>query len=40
MVVIAATNRAEGDFDFGTIWSGSGFTHDLLSEAACHWMDG
>lgn len=35
MAVIVFTNRAE--FDFGEIWQGSGFAHDLLAEAACHW---
>jgi D-alanyl-D-alanine carboxypeptidase len=33
MVVIAFTNRAE--FDFGEIWKGEGFSHDLLAAAVC-----
>ena len=33
MVVIAFTNRAE--FEFGEIWQGSGFAHDLLDTAVC-----
>lgn len=37
LIVIAATNRAEGDFDFGYIWAGDSFIHDLLSQAACQW---
>lgn len=37
MAVIAFANRAEGDFDFGEIWQGAGFAHDILVEAACHW---
>ncbi len=37
MAVIAFTNRSEGEFDFGDIWQGEGFAHDILAEAACHW---
>jgi D-alanyl-D-alanine carboxypeptidase len=33
MVVIAFTNRSE--FEFGEIWQGSGFAHDLLDTAVC-----
>ena len=33
IVVIAATNR--GDFEFGELWSGSGFAFELLSRAVC-----
>lgn len=33
MVVIAFTNR--GEFEFGEIWQGSGFAHDLLDTAVC-----
>lgn len=33
MVVIAFTNR--GEFDFGEIWQGEGFSHDLLAAALC-----
>ena len=33
VVVIAFTNRSE--FEFGEIWQGSGFAHDLLSIAVC-----
>jgi D-alanyl-D-alanine carboxypeptidase len=33
VVVIAFTNR--DDFEFGEIWQGKGFAHDLLSAAAC-----
>lgn len=33
---IAAVAFVESpDFDFGEIWQGSGFSHDLLSEASC-----
>lgn len=31
--VIAFTNR--GDFDFGEIWQGKGFAHELVSAAVC-----
>jgi len=37
MTIIAFTNRAEGEFEFGDIWRGEGFAHDLLALAACHW---
>lgn len=37
MTLIAFTNRAEGEFDFGDIWRGEGFSYDLLALAACHW---
>lgn len=33
IAVVAFTDR--GEFDFGEIWQGSGFSHDLLSAAAC-----
>lgn len=33
MVLIAFTNRSE--FEFGEIWQGSGFAHDLLDTAVC-----
>jgi D-alanyl-D-alanine carboxypeptidase len=33
VAVIAFTNRSE--FDFGEVWQGSGFSHDLLAAAAC-----
>ena len=33
MAIIVFTNR--GDFDFGEIWQGKGFSYDLLSAAAC-----
>ena len=33
VVVIAFTNH--DDFEFGEIWQGKGFAHDLLSAAAC-----
>ncbi len=33
VVVIAFANRA--GFDFGEVWQGKGFSHDLLSAAAC-----
>lgn len=33
MSVIVFTNR--GDFDFGEIWTGQGFSHDLLSVVLC-----
>jgi D-alanyl-D-alanine carboxypeptidase len=33
VAVIAFTNR--DDFDFGEIWQGKGFSHELLSAAAC-----
>ncbi len=36
MAVIAFVNRSEAEFDFGDIWSGEGFAHDILAEAACH----
>lgn len=29
------TDRGEGDFDFGEVWTGSGFSHDMLSLAVC-----
>ncbi|MEW4448408.1 serine hydrolase domain-containing protein [Qipengyuania sp. JC766] len=29
------SDRGEGDFDFGEVWQGSGFSHDMLSLAAC-----
>ena len=29
------TDKAEGDFEFGEIWQGSGFSHDLLNFALC-----
>lgn len=32
-VVIAFTNRA--GYDFGEVWQGKGFSHDLLAAAAC-----
>ena len=31
--LIAFTNAA--DFDFGEVWQGQGFTHDLLAAALC-----
>jgi D-alanyl-D-alanine carboxypeptidase len=31
--VVAFTNR--GDFDFGEVWQGKGFSHELLSAAIC-----
>lgn len=33
MVVIAFTNR--DGFDFGEIWQGKGFSHDLIAKVAC-----
>lgn len=33
--MVAFTPRSEGDFAFGEIWTGQGFSHDLLSAAAC-----
>lgn len=35
VAVAAFTDKAEGDFDFGEIWQGSGFSHDLLNLALC-----
>ncbi|QLC25251.1 beta-lactamase family protein [Parasphingopyxis algicola] len=35
IVVIAFTNRSEGEFDFGQIWRGEGFAYDLLMRAVC-----
>ncbi|RDS77749.1 class A beta-lactamase-related serine hydrolase [Alteriqipengyuania lutimaris] len=29
------TDQGEGDFDFGEVWQGAGFSHDMLSLAAC-----
>jgi CubicO group peptidase (beta-lactamase class C family) len=37
MTVIAFVNRSEAEFPFGQVWRGTGFAHDLLAEAACHW---
>ena len=34
-IVAMATDRGEGDYDFGEIWTGSGLTHDMLSAVAC-----
>ncbi|WP_375398567.1 serine hydrolase domain-containing protein [uncultured Sphingomonas sp.] len=33
MSIVIFTNR--GDFDFGEVWQGKGFSYDLLSAAAC-----
>lgn len=33
--LVAFTPRSEGDFAFGEIWSGEGFSHDLLAATAC-----
>ena len=35
MVVIAITNRGAFDAGFGEPWQGAGFSHDLISAAAC-----
>lgn len=35
LAVVVFSDKAEGDFAFGEIWQGSGFSHDLLSLAAC-----
>lgn len=35
MVVIAFTNRGAFDAGFGEPWQGQGFSHDLISAAAC-----
>ena len=33
--LVMLTSRAEGTFDFGEVWQGRGFTHDLLAAALC-----
>ncbi len=33
--IVAFSDKAEGDFEFGEIWQGSGFSHDLLNAALC-----
>ncbi len=33
--VVAFTDKGESDFDFGEIWQGKGFSHDLLNAALC-----
>ncbi|NNC71975.1 MAG: beta-lactamase family protein [Sphingomonadaceae bacterium] len=40
MTVIAFINRSPAEFDFGQVWRGEGFAHDLLALAACDWEDG
>lgn len=35
LFLIAFTDRGEGDFDFGEIWTGKGLSHDLLQQVAC-----
>ena len=34
-ILVMATDRAEGTFDFGEIWTGSGLAHDALAAIAC-----
>jgi len=34
--IAMALATAQGDFDFGEIWTGSGIMHDVLSELACN----
>jgi D-alanyl-D-alanine carboxypeptidase len=34
-IVIVLSKKGEADFNFGEIWQGSGFSHDLLALAAC-----
>ena len=34
-ILIMATDRAEGTFDFGEVWQGTGLTHDALAAIAC-----
>ncbi len=33
--IVVFSEKSESDFDFGEIWQGSGFSHDLLSAALC-----
>jgi len=35
IVAIVFTNRSSDDFAIGEVWQGKGFSHDLLSAAAC-----
>jgi D-alanyl-D-alanine carboxypeptidase len=35
VAVAIFTDKAEGDFEFGEIWQGAGFSHDLLNFALC-----
>ncbi len=34
-IIVVLSERGEDSFDFGEIWQGSGFSHDVLSLAAC-----
>jgi D-alanyl-D-alanine carboxypeptidase len=33
--VVMLSDRSESDFDFGEIWQGSGFSHDVLNAIVC-----
>jgi CubicO group peptidase (beta-lactamase class C family) len=35
VAIVVFADQAEGDFEFGEIWQGSGFSHDLLNTALC-----
>ena len=35
LAIVAFTPRGEDEFAFGEIWSGDGFSHDLLAQVAC-----